>query len=102
MLPKVCSLAADKLICVIEDTLQLRFSDYSEKGVEDFDCVRDPLGVPPTFLPLKAHELTEMKADRTFKLKLHELSLDTFWRHVREEYPVIPYIAATIFDNVFM
>jgi hypothetical protein len=57
--------------------------------VEDFDWVRDPLGVLPTFLHLSGHELMEMKADSTFKLKFHELSLDTFWRHVRGKHPMI-------------
>jgi hypothetical protein len=57
--------------------------------MEDFDWVCDPLAVLPTFLPMKGHELTEMKADRIFTFKFHELSLDTFWRHIREEHPVI-------------
>jgi hypothetical protein len=87
----MCLLAAgSKLICVIEEhlnALQQKFSDYFEKGVEDFNRVRDLFGVLATFLPLKAQEeLMDLKADRALELKFCDLSLDTYWLSVNEEY----------------
>jgi hypothetical protein len=42
-------------------------------------------------------ELTDLKADRTLKLKFREFSLDTFWLFVREENSVISEMAVKIF-----
>jgi hypothetical protein len=89
MLPTVCSFGADKaLLSVVEEHInarQKRFKEYFGSSVEDLEWVRDPFGAVETSLPLKAQqELTDIKADRTLRLKFHENSLDTFWLTPKE------------------
>ena len=59
--------------------------------VEDYDWVRNPFieVVSKGQLTLKEEELTDILHDRTLKLKHCELSLDSFWIIVENEYTTI-------------
>ncbi|XP_023240180.1 protein FAM200A-like [Centruroides sculpturatus] len=68
--------------------LQQRFKKYFGDSVEDIDWVRNPFVAISESLPIHLQEeLAELKADRTLKLQLFEVPLDTFWMAVRSGYP---------------
>jgi hypothetical protein len=89
--PTVCSLAVHKMfVPAIEEhikILQQKFCDYFDTDIEHLDWVLNPFAIITPFLPLKAEELTDLKANRTLNFKFSELLLDSFWIAVREQYP---------------
>ncbi|XP_023226698.1 zinc finger BED domain-containing protein 5-like [Centruroides sculpturatus] len=77
--------------------LQQRFKKYFGDSVEDIDWVRNPFVAISESLPIHLQEeLAELKADRTLKLQLLEVPLDTFWLTVRSEYPAISEMAVNM------
>jgi hypothetical protein len=83
-----------------------KFMNCFEKCVEDSSWASDPFGVPPTLLPFKAQEeLMDLTVDRTLKLKFCDLSLETFWLLLKEEYSVISKMAVRVlllFSTVYL
>ncbi|XP_067123773.1 SCAN domain-containing protein 3-like [Centruroides vittatus] len=67
------------------------------ESVEDIDWVCNPFVAISESLPIHLQEeLAELKADRTLKLKLLEVPLDTFWLTVKSEYPAISEMAVNM------
>ncbi|PNF28235.1 hypothetical protein B7P43_G07538 [Cryptotermes secundus] len=61
------------------EMLQQKFNKYFGESVQDFDWVRDPFVANSEYLPINIQEeIADLKADRTLKLKLLEVPLDTF------------------------
>ena len=73
--------------------LKKRFETYFPHKNEEFDWVRDPFHSLATESAARClssegqDELAELQMDRTLKLQHSELSLDTFWLRVGQEYP---------------
>ena len=73
--------------------LEKRFETYFPHKNEEFDWVRDPFHSLATESAARClssegqDELAELQMDRTLKLQHSELSLDTFWLRVGQEYP---------------
>lgn len=73
--------------------LKKRFETYFPNKNEEFDWVRDPFHSLATESAARClssegqDELAELQMDRTLKLQHSELSLDTFWLRVGQEYP---------------
>ena len=79
------------------EMLQQKFNKYFGESVQDFDWVRDPFVVNSEHLPINIQEeLADLKADRTLKLKLLEVPLDTFWLAIRSGYPAISEMAVNV------
>jgi hypothetical protein len=57
------------------NALHYNFFDSCEGNVEDLDCAHDLWGVLEMPLPLKAQELTELKADVTEIWRLNSIKL---------------------------
>ena len=75
-------------------TLQERIDHYfPELIVDDYDWIRNPFTKEPSSvgqLSLREEEeLTELFHDRTLKLKHSDVSLDSFWINIENEYPNI-------------
>jgi hypothetical protein len=99
MFPTVCSLAAgSKLICVTEDLL-MHCSISFRTILKRVWQISTGFVIRSVFLQhFFLKKLTDLKADRTVKFKFCELSLDTFWLSVKEEYPVISGMDLRIFN----
>ncbi|XP_067142494.1 protein FAM200A-like [Centruroides vittatus] len=77
--------------------LQQRFKKYFGESVKDIDWVRNPFVAISESLPIHLQEeLAELKADRTLKLKLFEVPLNTFWLTIKSEYPAISEMAVNM------
>ncbi|XP_067119329.1 protein FAM200A-like [Centruroides vittatus] len=82
---------------ILLQILQQRFKEYFGDSVEDIDWVRNPFVAISEFLPIHLQEeLAELEADKTLKLKLLEVPLDTFWLTIKSEYPAISEMAVNM------
>lgn len=76
-------------------TLEERFNIYfPAETFAGFDWVRDPWNAcaleSAADLSMQAQEqLAEMREDRTLRMQFHDMSLDTFWISVQQNYPTL-------------
>ena len=75
-------------------TLEERIGHYfPELLVDDYDWIRDPFTKVPfsagQFTLREEEELTDILHDRTLKLEHKNVSLDSFWIAIDNEYPNI-------------
>ena len=97
MFPLVAQTKCQEILPLILDhltSLQGRIDHYFPTlSIEDYDWVRDPfleiLSREGIFTLRKEEELTDIRHDRTLKLKYRDSSLDSFWVSIENEYPSI-------------
>ena len=75
-------------------SLQGRIDHYfSTLSIEDYDWVRNPfleiLSREGIFTLREEEELTDIRHDKTLKLKHRDSNLDSFWVSIENEYPTI-------------
>lgn len=80
------------LICEHLESLQKNIEKYFPNiSVESYDWLRNPFIYDPSNsqqLSLsEEEELTDIRNDRTLKLKYKEVSLETFWIDIEKEFP---------------
>ena len=97
MFPKVAEMKRDDLstlICAHLSYLEEKINDYfPELSIDFYDWIRNPfIEYPPDKINLnltEEEELIEIRNDRTLRLKHSEISLDSFWILIKQEYPNI-------------
>ena len=97
MFPLVAQTKCQEILPLILDhltSLQGRIDHYFPTlSIEDYDWVRNPfleiLSRQGMFTLREEEELTDIRHDRTLKLKHRDSSLDSFWVSIENEYPTI-------------
>ena len=96
MFPLVAQTKCQEILPNILDhltSLQGRIDHYFPTlSIEDYDWVRDPfleILSREGIFTLREEELTDIRHDRTLKLKYRDSSLDSFWVSIENEYPSI-------------
>ena len=97
MFPLVAQTKCQEILPLILDhltSLQGRIDHYFPTlSIEDYDWVRDPfleiLSREGIFTLREEEELTDIRHDRTLKLKYRDSSLESFWVSIENEYPSI-------------
>ena len=83
-----------KHLCILENDMDFYFPSLK---TESYDWIRNPFVPSSNNLSLKAEEeLMAISCDRTLRLKYSEITIDSFWISVQQEYPVISEIAVSI------
>ena len=83
-----------KHLCILENDMDFYFPSLK---TESYDWIRNPFVPSSNNLCLKAEEeLMAISCDRTLRLKYSEITIDSFWISVQQEYPVISEIAVSI------
>ena len=97
MFPLVAQTKCQEILTLILDhltSLQGRIYHYFPTlSTEDYDWARNPfleiLSREGIFTLREEEELTDIRHDRTLKLKHRDSSLDSFWISIENEYPTI-------------